>query len=450
VRLTFGTDGVRGVANSELSVELSVALGRATARVLGSDAFVVGRDTRISGPLIMSALSAGLAAEGADVIDLGVMPTPGVAATASQRDLPGAVISASHNPFPDNGVKLLGRGGTKLGDDVERAVEEELGALLTGAAQHHDLPSGAEVGTIRADPGAAGRYLDGLRASLEGRSLDGLRLVLDCANGAASDYAPRLFSSLGADVSVLCAEPDGVNINAGCGSTHPGKLQAEVVAQGADAGVALDGDADRLLAVDAAGRLVDGDQIMAMCALDLDRRGELPDSTVVATVMSNLGFRLAMEQAGVQVHETPVGDRHVLAALDANGWRLGGEQSGHVIFRHLATTGDGMLTGLQVLDLMKRSGQSLDALADVAMTRLPQELRSVRVADPTHLSEAAAVWELAAEVERSLAGRGRVLIRVSGTEPVVRVMVEADDHDAAVDAVSRLCSAVEEALGRAG
>ena len=449
MRLTFGTDGVRGVANSELSAELALALGRATARVLGADAFVVGRDTRISGPLIMSALAAGLAAEGADVIDLGVIPTPGVAAIAAERGVPGAVISASHNPFPDNGVKLLGRGGTKLDDDVERAVEDELGALLTGAAYHHDLPSGAGVGSIATDPTARDRYLDGLRAALAGRRLEGISLVLDCANGAASEFAPRLFASLGAQVRVLAAEPDGVNINAGCGSTHPEKLQAQVVASAADVGLALDGDADRLLAVNAAGALVDGDQLMAMSALDLHERGELPGATVVATVMSNLGFRLGMERAGVSVHETPVGDRHVLVALEANGWRLGGEQSGHIIFRHLATTGDGMLTGMLVLDLMKRSGRPLADLADAAMTRLPQELRSVRVGDTSHLSDATSVWEAVAEVERSLAGRGRVLLRASGTEPVIRVMVEADDHDLAAQAVSQLCGVVEEALGRA-
>ncbi|HEV2369253.1 MAG TPA: phosphoglucosamine mutase, partial [Acidimicrobiales bacterium] len=271
--------------------------------------------------------------------------------------------------------------------------------------------------------------------------------VVDCANGAASTHAPRLFASMGADVKVVAADPDGVNINAGCGSTHPRMLQAVVSDSGADVGLALDGDADRVVAVDGTGNVVDGDQLMAMCALDLHERGELIGDTVVVTVMSNLGFRLAMEAAGLHVHETPVGDRHILAAMEANGWVLGGEQSGHIIFRRLASTGAGMLTGLQVLDLMKRTGRPLAELAAGAMTRMPQELRSVRVADPAHLKEAGGVWSAVAEVERALGERGRVLLRASGTEPVVRVMVEADDHDVAAEAVTRLCGVVQEVLG---
>ena len=445
MRLTFGTDGVRGIANSELSAELVLALGRASARVLGRDGFVVGRDTRISGPLLVAALAAGLAGEGADVTDLGVLPTPGVAMIAAERGLPAAVVSASHNPFADNGVKLFAPGGTKLDDEVERLIEEELGAVLAGGA--HQLPSGAEVGRITADPDAGRRYLDRLRATLGGRTLDGMHVVVDCANGAASALAPELLRSLGARVTVLHADPDGININAACGSTHPQQLQQEVVETGADAGLALDGDADRVVAVDERGRLVDGDHLMAMCALDLSAQGRLAGNTVVVTVMSNLGFRLAMEAAAVEVHETPVGDRHVLAAMEANGWVLGGEQSGHIIFRHLAPTGDGLLTGLQVLDLVRRQGRTLGALAAEAMTRLPQELRSVRVADPSGLEQAPAVWDAVAETERALGHRGRVVLRASGTEPVVRVMVEADDPGVAASAVDRLCSVVEEALG---
>ena len=447
MRLTFGTDGLRGVANSELSAELVLAIGRAAARVLGNDTFVVGRDTRISGPLLVSALAAGLAGEGADVVDLGILPTPGVAMIAAEQGLPAAVVSASHNPFTDNGVKLFGRGGTKLDDDVEARIEAELGVLLVGPPDPGAFPTGAAVGRISADVTGAERYLERLRATLDGRRLEGVRLVLDCANGAASGLAPRLLESLGARVTVLNAEPDGVNINAGCGSTHPAHLQQVVVSTGADAGLALDGDADRVVAVDESGNLVDGDHLMAMCALDLRDRGLLTGNTVVVTVMSNLGFRLAMEDAGVEVHETPVGDRHVLAAMEADGWVLGGEQSGHIIFRHLAPTGDGMLTGLQVLDLMQRRGRSLGDLAAAAMTRLPQELRNVRVADLSRLAEAPAVWDAVAETERSLGHRGRVLLRASGTEPVVRVMVEADDPGVAASAVDRLCGVVEQALG---
>ena len=449
MRLTFGTDGVRGVANSELSAELVLALGRAAARVLGRDGFVVGRDTRISGPLLVSALAAGLAAEGAHVTDLGVLPTPGVALTAAERGLPAAVVSASHNPFADNGIKLFARGGTKLDDEVERRIEAELGAVLAGPAGAHEPPSGEAVGRITRDAGAGSRYLDRLRETLVGRTLGGLRVVVDCANGAASALAPQLLESLGAHLTVLSADPDGVNINAGCGSTHPQALQEAVVSAGADVGLALDGDADRVVAVDEQGRLIDGDHLLAMCALDLRERGLLAGNTVVVTVMSNLGFRLAMEAAGVAVHETPVGDRHVLAAMEAHGWVLGGEQSGHIIFRHLASTGDGMLTGLQVLDLMQRTGRSLGELAAKAMTRMPQELRSVRVADPAGLDEAPSVWDAVAETERSLGHRGRVVLRASGTEPVVRVMVEADDPGTAATAVDRLCEVVGEALGLA-
>jgi phosphoglucosamine mutase len=447
VRLTFGTDGVRGVANSELSAELVMALGRAAARVLGRDGFVVGRDTRISGPLLVSSLAAGLAAEGADVVDLGVLPTPGVALMAAERGLPAAVVSASHNPFADNGVKLFARGGTKLDEDIERSIEAELGTVLAGPAGSRKLPAGDAVGRITGDEDAGRRYLDRLRGSLAGRTLTGLRVVVDCANGAASGLAPGLLESLGAEVTVLSAAPDGVNINAACGSTHPQALQEAVVTGGADVGLALDGDADRVVAVDERGHLVDGDHLMAMSALDLRDRGLLAGNTVVVTVMSNLGFRLAMEAADLAVHETPVGDRHVLAAMETHGWVLGGEQSGHIIFRHLASTGDGMLTGLQVLDLVRRRQRSLGELAAESMTRMPQELRSVRVADLSLLDEAPAVWDAVAETERSLGHRGRVVLRASGTEPVVRVMVEADDPGTAASAVDRLCHVVEQALG---
>jgi phosphoglucosamine mutase len=444
VSLKFGTDGVRGVANAELTPELVLALGRAAARVLGAGQWLTGRDTRRSGPLLQAALAAGLAAEGATVVDLGVVPTPAVAALGAERGLPGAVISASHNPFADNGVKLFGPGGGKLSDELEAALEAELPRLTAGGER--ESRTGPDVGTVTTDPAAIDWYLAHLLESLAGRQLDGLGVVVDCANGAASVVGPAALRAAGADVTVLHAEPDGTNINEGCGSTHPADLQHAVVSSGADVGLAFDGDSDRVLAVDGKGGLVDGDHLIALCALDLRDRGELADDTVVVTVMTNLGFRLAMEEHGVRVHETPVGDRHVLAALEANRWTLGGEQSGHIIFRSLATTGDGILTGLQVLDVMKRTGRSLADLAGSAMTRLPQVLRNVRVADRS----ADLHDRLRADIERvegELGPRSRVLIRPSGTEPVVRVMVEAPTEEAAAQAADDLSAAVTRVLG---
>jgi phosphoglucosamine mutase len=448
--LRFGTDGVRGVANTELTPELICALGRAAARVLVTDGpFLVGRDTRISGPMLEAALTAGLTAEGATVVHLGVLPTPGVATLAAAQGAPAAMISASHNPFADNGIKFFAGGGRKLPDALEARIEAELDAILRHESADA-LLAGADVGQVHdvwAD--AVDRYAATLVDCLEGRRLDGLRVVIDCANGAASGVAPGVLQALGADVSVLFAEPDGTNINDGCGSTHPSALQAAVIAHGADAGLAFDGDADRVLAVATDGSLVDGDHLLAMCALDLRERGRLTDDTVVITVMTNLGFRLAMAKAGIRVEETAVGDRNVLERLEAGGWSLGGEQSGHVIFRDLATTGDGLLTGLQVLDVMRRSGAPLGSLAASAMTRLPQVLRNVRVADRQGLEEAKAIWDAVRAVEEGLAGQGRVLIRASGTEPLVRVMVEAPTEPDALALADRLCREVVAALGTA-
>ncbi|MDP9440959.1 MAG: phosphoglucosamine mutase, partial [Actinomycetota bacterium] len=415
--LKFGTDGVRGVANAELTPELTVALGRAAGRVLGQGPWMVGRDTRISGPLLHSALAAGLAAEGARVVDLGVAPTPAVAAACAERNLPGAVISASHNPFPDNGIKLFAPGGRKLPDDVEEQLEAAIAAGPVGEAA-----TGSGVGTLDTDSSALGAYADHLLEALEGRRLDGMSVVLDCANGAASPLAGDIFRRAGASVTVLHAEPDGTNINAGCGSTYPAGLQQAVRDRpGTTLGLAFDGDADRVLAVDAAGELVDGDQILALAATDLRQRGRLKGDTVVVTVMSNLGFRQGMEAAGIRVVETRVGDRYVLEALAAGGYSLGGEQSGHVIFTDLATTGDGMLTGLLLTDVVCRQGRPLAELAASAMTRLPQVLRNVRVAHPEALAAAAEVWAEVHAVEGELADQGRVLLRPSGTEPLVRV-----------------------------
>ncbi|HMC42410.1 MAG TPA: phosphoglucosamine mutase, partial [Acidimicrobiales bacterium] len=397
--LRFGTDGVRGVANTELSPELVLALGRAAARVLGGPAFAVGRDTRRSGPLLCSALAAGVAAEGVDVVDLGVVPTPTVAFASEEMGVAAAVVSASHNPFADNGVKLFAPGGRKLSADVERRLEAEAAAVLDGTRTRERAgPTGADVGAIGADRGAVARYAEHLVSSLEGRSLRGLRVVVDCGNGAACELAPDVLRRLGASVEVIHDEPDGTNINSGCGSTDPSSLQETVRGAGADVGVAFDGDADRVLAVDHRGQLVDGDQILALCALDLSQRGRLRGDTVVVTVMANLGLWQAMAAQGITVHQTPVGDRYVLEALEAGGWSLGGEQSGHLVFRDLATTGDGILTGLQLLDLVQRRGRPLAELAAGAMRRVPQVLHNVRVADGDALAQSREVQEELAAV----------------------------------------------------
>lgn len=446
--LKFGTDGVRGVANEELTPELVLALGRAAARVLGNDQpYLLGRDTRVSGPLLQAALTAGLTSEGADVIDLGVIPTPGVAAIAAARNVRGAVISASHNPFADNGIKFLDRGGIKLTDDIERRLESELASILSGG--HGNRPTGAALGRGSAEEAAAvAAYEAHLLASLEGRTLRGLSVVLDCAHGAASDIAPRVFEAAGAEVTVLHAEPDGVNINDGAGSTHPERVQALVVELGADLGLAFDGDADRVMAVDSEGNIVDGDQILALCSLDRRDRGLLPDDTLVVTVMANLGLRLAMEHHGIHVTETAVGDRYILESLDQNGWVLGGEQSGHIIFRDLATTGDGELTGLQVMDVMARSGKSLAELAGV-MTRLPQVLINVRDVNCGALDDAMKIWASVDDEADQLGETGRILLRKSGTEPIVRVMVEAPTQSVAQSVAERVADVVraELALG---
>jgi phosphoglucosamine mutase len=413
-------------------------LGRAAARVLDGTTFLVGRDTRISGPMLQAALTAGLTSEGADVVDLGVLPTPAVAAASAARGLPAAMISASHNPYPDNGIKLFSAGGRKLPDEVEERLETE----LAESAAARDPKVAAELGTVSVDDGAArAAYVEQVLASLDGRRLDGLRLVLDCANGAASSVAGELFRAAGADVSVIHAAPDGTNINHGCGSTYPESLAERVVATNADMGLAFDGDADRVVAVDGTGAVVDGDQVIALCALDLRERGRLTGDAVVVTVMTNLGFRRAMADKGVRVVETAVGDRYVLEALEEGGYSLGGEQSGHVIFRDLATTGDGLLTGLVLSDVVVRSGRPLAALAGEVMTRFPQVLRNVRVAE-RRPDIAELVSEHVAAAERDLGEQGRVLIRSSGTEPVVRVMVEAATIEQAEAVAERLAGAV--------
>ncbi|MBW3644140.1 MAG: phosphoglucosamine mutase [Actinobacteria bacterium] len=438
--LRFGTDGVRG-RDTELTPEWVAALGRAAASALGGERFVIGRDTRRSGPMIESALAAGLAASGVDVERLGVVPTPAVAWLSATENVPGVVISASHNPYTDNGVKLFAPGGRKLAEEVELRLEGELERLRAGGPA--SSAGGTAIGTVT-DRDVSAAYTQALVGLLEGRRLDGLSIVLDPANGAASAVGPEVLRRLGADVRVIHAEPDGLNINAGCGSTAPGELCRTVVATGADLGLALDGDADRVHAVDHRGELVDGDQLLAMFALDLRRRDHLRDATVVVTVMTNLGFRRAMAEHGVTTVETPVGDRHVLAALERGQWSLGGEQSGHIIFRDLATTGDGVLSGVLLADLVRRAGRPLAELAAAAMTRLPQVLRGVAVERrPEVLPEAVAAE--VATVEAELGGSGRVLVRPSGTEPMVRIMVEAPTPAQAEDAAERLVAAVERA-----
>jgi phosphoglucosamine mutase len=443
--LRFGTDGIRGVANRELTPELVTALGRSAARVLGAgQPFVVGRDTRRSGPLLEAALVAGLCSEGADVVRVGVLPTPGVAHIAELLDAPAAVISASHNPYPDNGIKLFARGGRKIADDPEQRIETELRRLVDAGPSAG--PEGADVGVVRDRLGAPADYIAHLCEALADRRLDGVSVAVDCGNGAAYEVAPWALRVLGARVRVLHAEPDGTNINERCGSTDPSELQAVVVETDAQAGLAFDGDADRVIAVDERGNLVDGDQMLAIIALDLHDRGELRRGAVVATVMSNLGLRRALTEHGIELVETPVGDRNVLAALDQRGLSLGGEQSGHIIVTDLATTGDGTLTGLLLLDVMARRRKRLSDLASVVQP-LPQVLRSVRVADRTGVERDGSFRVELASIEQQLGTDGRVLVRPSGTEPVVRVMVEAPTERQAETAATRLAAAVERACG---
>jgi phosphoglucosamine mutase len=364
--------------------------------------------------------------------------------------MPGAMVSASHNPFGDNGIKLFSSLGTKLPVGLEIDVEREVNSILADAERPPRRPTGHGVGRIIADPEAADLYRRQLLAATEGRSLAGLHIVVDCANGAASDFAPGVLSKLGAKVTALHDAPDGTNINEKCGSTDPAELARAVTESGADLGLALDGDADRVIAVDHSGVIVDGDVLLALFALDLAGRGHLAGNTVVVTVMTNLGFRLTMEAHGIGVRETDVGDRHVLAALDADGLALGGEQSGHIIFRTRSTTGDGILTGIALADLMQRSGRPLADLADGLVERVPQVLVNVPIPQPGRLADCLAVWEAVAKAEAELGHSGRVLLRPSGTEPLVRVMVEALEEAQANAVADRLAEVVKAELGQVG
>ncbi len=438
----FGTDGVRGLANGELTPELALAVARAAARVLiGHDPShrplaVIGRDPRASGEMLEAAVVAGLASAGADVLRVGVLPTPAVAFLTAEygADL-GVVLSASHNPMPDNGIKLFARGGHKLPDEIEAEIEALVDAVpLTGR------PTGAAIGRVRDAQDAAERYVAHLLRAVPQR-LDGLRVVVDCAHGAASYVAPETYRRAGATVTALAADPDGININDGVGSTHIEVLAKRVVAEEADLGIAHDGDADRCLAVDADGEVVDGDQILALGALSLRAQGRLRGDTIVATVMSNLGLHHAMRDAGISVLTTAVGDRYVLEELRARGLSLGGEQSGHVIFTDAATTGDGLLTALNVMAVMASSGKALADLASV-VHRLPPVLVNVSVADRVRACESPAVRTAVAQAAAELGDRGRVLLRPSGTEQLVRVMVEAATHQHADEVAHQLAAVV--------
>jgi phosphoglucosamine mutase len=437
----FGTDGVRGVANRDLTPDLALALGRAAGRVLAPGGeVVVGRDTRVSGPMLEGALVAGLCSAGVDARVAGIIPTPAVAWLAVEdKAHAGAAISASHNPVADNGIKFFSAEGLKIPSETEDAVE----SLMSEPT--HDLPEGERIGQTESVTDAADRYVSFLAETVD--SLAGLRVVLDCAFGAAWSVGPRAFRAAGADIIALHDEPDGTRINVDCGSTSLGKLARAVVDLDADLGIGLDGDADRALAVDEKGRTIDGDHILAMSAIRLQDAGELDNDVVVATVMANLGFRRALEQRGVEVVSAPVGDKFVAQAMADRGAVLGGEQSGHVIFGRHSTTGDGLLTGLKVAEAVATSGASLSELANV-FEPYPQVLISVPVDGGNELEEATALWEEVRTAEESLGSDGRVLVRASGTEPVVRVMVEAADETLAAATAESLAAAVSRYLGK--
>jgi phosphoglucosamine mutase len=438
----FGTDGVRGLANKDVTAELALDLSVSAAHVLGEvGAFeghrpvaVVGRDPRASGEFLAAAVVAGLASAGVDVLDVGVMPTPAIAflTESTGADL-GVVLSASHNPMPDNGIKFFARGGVKLADELEDAIEEHM-------QEDWDRPTGGAVGRIQRRHDLQDSYAEHLLSILPHR-LDGLTVVVDCAHGAASEVAPDVIRRAGAEVVAIGCAPDGLNINDGFGSTHLSQLQDAVRAAGADVGIAYDGDADRCLAVDATGAIVDGDQILAVLARSMRESGHLVDDTVVVTVMSNLGFRQAMRREGVHVVETAVGDRYVLEAMRAGGFSLGGEQSGHVVMLEEATTGDGLLTSLHLLARIAAVGTPLAERAAV-MDRLPQVMINVRDVDKARADDCAALLAAVAEAERELGDSGRVLLRPSGTEPLVRVMVEATSQELAQRFATRLAAVV--------
>jgi phosphoglucosamine mutase len=438
-RRLFGTDGVRGRAGTFLTADLALRLGHAAVGVAGSDApqVLLVRDTRESGQMFEAALAAGITAAGGDAVFAGVLPTPGAAVLARRLGFDLAVVvSASHNPYHDNGIKFFGRDGTKLDDETEARIER---AVL---AAEEPATMAERAGRTRALRGAAGDYLRELELRFKDLDLSGKRILLDCANGAAYRVGPEIFQRLGADVDVVADEPDGRNINAGCGSTHIEGLAESIAGGNYDAGFAFDGDADRVLAVDGRGNIVDGDEIIAIAALHLHARGDLPGAGVAVTVMTNFGFHRAMQQAGIDVVTTPVGDRNVIAALLQRGWSLGGEQSGHIIETRFVPSGDGVAAALLTLEAI--GGRDLSDRD--AMEKLPQVLLNVRVGDREALDGARDVWEAVDRESQALAGSGRVLVRASGTEPLVRVMVEAPERAQCAEIAGRLAETVEREL----
>lgn len=437
----FGTDGVRGVAGSELTPELALAIGRAAGGYLRGGPVVVGRDTRRSGEMLSSALQAGFHAMGMDTIDVGILPSGGISyLTATSGATMGAVVSASHNPAEDNGIKLLSARGTKLPDEVERELEDRL------RSRGSRSKVGPDIGTRFLDGDALESYVDHL-ASLSKYNLSGLGVVLDCANGAAFRAAPMLFTRLKADLFVLADAPDGTNINAGCGATHPEMLAAETRGR---IGLAFDGDADRLVAIDEDGKLANGDVILAIVARYMKAQGTLKKDLVVTTVMSNLGFRKSMAEAGIELVETKVGDRYVMEAMLEHKAILGGEQSGHIIFLDNGQTGDGLLTAVRLLDVVAGTGNELRQLRAEAITEYPQILQNVPVGRGANLEDAGALWDEVRAVETELGEEGRVLVRASGTEPLIRVMVEAPSEEAARRYADRLSSVTQSSMGKEG
>ncbi|MEI2666451.1 phosphoglucosamine mutase [Rossellomorea sp. LJF3] len=442
----FGTDGVRGVANTELTPELAFKLGRFGGYVLTKDAtrpkILIGRDTRISGHMLEGALVAGLLSIGAEVMRLGVISTPGVAyLTKALGAQAGVMISASHNPVADNGIKFFGPDGFKLSDDQESEIEDLLDQTVDGLPR----PTGADLGQVSDYFEGGQKYLQYLKQSVD-EDFDGLHIALDCAHGATSALATHLFADLDADISTMGASPNGLNINEGVGSTHPETLAEMVKEKGADLGLAFDGDGDRIIAIDEHGQIVDGDQIMYICGKYLKSQGQLKQSTVVSTVMSNLGFHKGLEENGIQSIQTAVGDRYVVEEMKKNGYTLGGEQSGHIIFLDYNTTGDGLLTGIQLVNIMKVTGKSLSELAG-EMQKFPQKLVNVRVTDKHHVTDNETVKNVIQKVEEEMNGNGRILVRPSGTEPLVRVMAEAPTEELCERYVNEIVQVVDQEMG---
>lgn len=449
MRKLFGTDGVRGTANVHpMTTEMAMKIGRAAAHVFKNGGarhrIVIGKDTRVSGYMLESALTSGICSMGVDVLLVGPLPTPGIAfITRSLRADAGVVISASHNPFEDNGIKFFSRDGLKLPDEQELRIE----GLISSGEIDHIRPTKDEVGKAFRIDDAVGRYIESVKSTFpKGMTLEGMKVVMDCANGAAYKVTPLVLRELGADVFVLNDKPNGTNINAGCGSLHPEVIQHAVIEQGADIGVAHDGDADRVIFCDEKGREFDGDKVMALCALDMKKRKALARNTVVATVMSNLGLELALKKAGINLVRTAVGDRYVVEEMLREGYNLGGEQSGHIVFMDYNTTGDGVITALQVLSIMKRSRKKLSELAKV-MTTYPQVLVNVKVREKRDIMEVPLLAKKIMEAQTSLDGTGRLLIRYSGTEPKLRIMAEGKDRVLIEAMVNNIAEAVRAEIG---